>query len=175
MGWITAAPYTTTAPFVDLRRFLGIWYIIAGRTTVYERDAHNTVESYHWNCKKNRIEIVTDWRMKSFIGKAKRLRQQGSVTDSKTNARWKVRSFWPMSWEYLILDLAADYSWAAIGVPNQKYLWIMAQEPEMSDTQLGKILTLIGQKGYATEKVMRVPHRFTIDERIRLHTLDAAS
>lgn len=168
-------PYYRTVPYVDLRKFLGTWYIVAGRTSAYEKGAHNSIETYRWNAKKKRIDIHFSCRQNSFEGKEKQLRQKAWIEDLATNARWKVRQFWPLEWEYLIIALASDYAWAAIGVPNQKHLWILSEDPEMSDLELKLILRQIEGKGYSTREVIRIPQKHTVPDRIRLHTLDAAS
>ena len=41
-------------------------------------------------------------------------------------------SFLPFVWgDYWILGLADDYSWAVVGSPDRKYLWILARAPQL--------------------------------------------
>lgn len=167
--------YCRTVPLVDLRKFLGTWYVVAGRTTPLERGAHNSIESYRWNAKKKRIDVRFTFRKNSFEGKPRLIKQKAWVEDPSTQAHWKVQAFWPLKFDYLILALAPDYSWTAIGTSNQKYLWVMSQVPEMSTLQLESILAEVERMGYSTREVERIPQKHEIADRIRNHTLDQAS
>lgn len=69
-----------------------------------------------------------------------------------------MQPFWPLKLDYLIIALDPDYQWTAIGVPNQRYLWVMARSPHMADKKLGSILEGIKQTGYKVKDVKRVPH-----------------
>ena len=44
-----------TVPFVDIKRFMGDWFVIANIPTFIEKDATNAIESYKLN-KKGEIE-----------------------------------------------------------------------------------------------------------------------
>jgi len=48
------------------------------------------------------------------------------VVDPKTNAKLKVRFFWPFSGDYWIIDLGENYEYAVVGHPKRTYLWIWA-------------------------------------------------
>jgi apolipoprotein D and lipocalin family protein len=43
---------------VDLKRFMGKWYVIANIPTFIEKGAHNAVETYTWNKKEKRIDVL---------------------------------------------------------------------------------------------------------------------
>ena len=57
-----------TVNYVDLDKFMGDWYVIAGRVTFLEKDAYNPIESYRWNSKK-RVDIDFHFNSGSFTGK----------------------------------------------------------------------------------------------------------
>jgi apolipoprotein D and lipocalin family protein len=65
-----------------------------------------------------------------------------------------------LEFDYLIIDLADDYSWTAIGVPNQKYLWIMSRDWNFSDQKVQEVLSRLKAKGYDSENTVRVLHRW---------------
>ena len=155
--------YQKTVDRVEIDRFMGKWYVIAGRTTSMEKGAHNSVEVYRWNEKKKRIDIEFTFRKKSFTGKLKRMNQKAWIVNEETNAYWKVQPFWPVKIGYLVVDLDKDYQWTVIGVPNKKYLWVMARQPEMSEEQLQSILSNVADQGYPTENSIRVPHDWSVD------------
>lgn len=152
--------FMKTVDYVDMDRFMTKWFVIAGRLTSFEEGAHNAIESYSWNEKKERIDIDFSFRKDSFTGEKKSIPQKGWLHDEKSNAHWKISPFWPLKFNYLIIDLADDYSWTVIGVPNQKWVWIMASDWDMSDEQLAMIVKRIEDMGYSTKDIKRVPQKW---------------
>ncbi len=152
--------YNKTVDNVDIDRFMGRWYVIAGRFTFLEKGAHNAVEVYRWNKKEERIDVDFTFRKDSFDGELKSIPQKAWVHDQKTKAHWKVRPFWPLKFSYLVVALAPDYEWTAIGVPDQKYLWIMARSPVLPAGGLEKILAELKEKGYSVGDLVVVPQRW---------------
>jgi apolipoprotein D and lipocalin family protein len=152
--------YKKTVSKVDLERFMKKWYVIAGRVTFMEKGAHNAVEEYRWNPKENRIDISFYFNKDSFEGPLKKIPQKAWLENKSTNAHWKVSPFWPLKFDYYVIALAEDYSWTAIGVPNQKYLWIMADKWDVSDTQLAEIIAKIKDIGYDVQDVVRIPQKW---------------
>lgn len=156
----TSNNYQRTVSTVDLDRFMKKWYVIAGRFTWMEDGAHNAVEEYRYNDKEERIDIDFYFNKDSFTGEVKRIPQKAWVENKKTNAFWKVSPFWPLKFDYLVIALAADYSWTVIGVPNEKYLWIMADRPDLSDEELNSIIEKIKTVQYSVEDIVRIPQKW---------------
>lgn len=149
-----------TVEIVDIDRFMGRWYVIAGRFTFFEKGAHNAVEIYRWNKNAQRIEIDFTFLKDSFDGEPKSIPQRAWIYDQKTKAHWKVRPFWPLQFSYLVVALDANYEWTAIGVPDQKYLWIMARAPIVSKEVFDNILLSLRRKGYSVDDLVVVPQRW---------------
>lgn len=152
--------FKRTVDYVDMDRFMTKWFVIAGRLTSLEDGAHNAIESYTWNEKKDRIDIDFTMRKGSFDGKLKSIPQKGWVQNYKTNAHWKISPMWPLKFNYLIIDLADDYSWTVIGVPSQKWVWIMAKDWDMNDKKLNMIIKRVNDMGYSVKDVKRVPQKW---------------
>jgi apolipoprotein D and lipocalin family protein len=151
--------YMDTAKDVNLNSFMGSWYVLAGRFTFLEKDVYNAVESYTWNKDDHHIDVSFTYNQGSFDGKVKSVPQKAWVEDHTTNAYWKVSPLWPLKFDYLILDVAEDYSWTAVGTPNQKYLWIMARDPKNAKAIIDKVINRLNKKGYDTAIETTVPHR----------------
>jgi len=144
---------------VDLPKFMGRWYVMAGRFTFLEKNVHNAIESYSWNSTENRIDIAFTYNQGSFNGEVKSLPQKGWVYNA-SNSHWKVSPLWPFKFDYLIIDLAEDYSWTVIGVPDQKYVWIMARDYKISADQIKTIIQRLESKKYNTSDIINVPHQY---------------
>ena len=151
--------FEKTVPKVELKQFMTKWYVIASRPTMFEKDAFKATETYTFNKDKQQIDIDFSYRADGPNGPEKKILQTGWVYNTATSAHWKIKPSWwwfPVKMDYLIIGLAPNYEWTAIGVPNQKYLWVMAQEPKMTDETLSKILESLKNQGYNTDHVERV-------------------
>lgn len=145
---------------VDLDKFMGRWFVIANIPTILEEGAHNAVETYTWNEKEQRIDVLFEFNQDSFEGKKKTLTQKAFIYDTQTNAEWRIQLFWPLKFPYYIIDLAPDYSYTVIGVPNRKYVWIMARKPSMNETTYLEIIQRLKALDYKTELIQKVPQLY---------------
>lgn len=148
-----------TVPQVDIPRFMGKWYVLAGRFTFLEKEVHNALEVYTWNEEKQRIDIAFHYNRGSFTGPVKSIPQKGWIYNTETNSHWKVSPFWPIKADYLVVALAEDYSWTAIGVPNQNYLWIMARTPDNPEPKIAAAVEALKKIGYKHDQLVFVPHQ----------------
>jgi apolipoprotein D and lipocalin family protein len=137
---------------------MGTWYVQAGRFTMLEKEVHNGVETYKWNSKEKRIDIDFRFNKGSLAGKLTTLPQKGWIYNTKTNAHWKISPLWPLKFDYLIIALGKDYEWTAIGVPNQKYLWIMTREKNVTKEKMDFFINEVKATGYPTNELTNVPH-----------------
>jgi lipocalin len=62
--------------------------------------------------------------------------------------------------DFRISDIHPDYQWVVVGIPSQRYLWVMARKPEIPDSKLEKILARIDSMGYSTRDMRKVPQRW---------------
>jgi apolipoprotein D and lipocalin family protein len=67
---------------------------------------------------------------------------------------------WPLKFDYLIVALAPDYSWTAIGVPNGEYLWIMARDYRNPQATIEQAVLELKKRGYPDSPRVDVPHRW---------------
>lgn len=149
-----------TVDRIELDRFMGDWYVLAGRFTVFETDVHNAKETYTWNKEESRIDIDFTYNQGSFQGPVKSIPQKGWIENSATQAHWKVSPLWPFNFNYLVVAVADDYSWTAIGVPDQKHLWIMARDWKNPEPVIDAATARLRELPYNVENLTRVPHQW---------------
>lgn len=142
---------------VDIKRFMGDWFVIATIPTPFEKGVYNGVETYHWNDKEQRIDVTYSFRKDGFNGERDEITQKGWIQDPVGKAHWKVQPFWPLKFDYLVIDLADDYSWTTVGVPDKSYVWIMARKHTMTADQYRLAVDRIRALGYDLEKLQKVP------------------
>ena len=145
---------------VDIDKFVTTWYVIAGRFTSFEDGAHNPVEKYYWSEDRKMIHVEFSFLKDSFEGEKKTIPQKAWVYDKESNAHWKIQPFWPLMLNYLIIAHAKDYSWSAVGVPDQKYLWIMSKKPKMSEDDYSQVIQTLELRGYSTKNIVKAPQKW---------------
>lgn len=158
-GCATEPEELATVDFVDLDRFMGDWYVIANIPTFIEKGAHNAVENYSMN-DDGSIATRFTFRADSFDGKEKEYNPKGFVTDTESNAVWGMRFIWPIKADYRIIYLDDDYSVTIIGRNKRDFVWIMAREPEMSDSRYKELIDFVESVGYDVAEVQRVPQEW---------------
>ncbi|MGD0712331.1 MAG: lipocalin family protein [Bacteroidales bacterium] len=144
-GCKTNQPLQTVAN-VDLNKYLGKWYEIAAFPQYFERGCSCVTAVYSVSEKKyitvlNSAYKAEEKKNTSIKGKAFIVKESGC-------AKLKVQFFWPFKGNYWIIDLADDYSYAVVGDPKRKSLWILARNKKMSDETYNKILEVCKQKGF---------------------------
>lgn len=152
-------PPIERAAQVDLPRFMGEWYVIAHTPTFIDGDGYNQVESYRLD-DDGSIATTFTFRDGGFDGKPKRYTPRGYVVPGTGNAEWGMQFLWPFRGEFLITELADDYSSVVIARSKRDMVWLLARSPEMSDEAYDRHLQRIAAMGYDLADVRRVPHRW---------------
>lgn len=143
---------------VDLKRYTGTWYEIASYPTSFQKGCVGTKATYSFRPDGD-IDVLNECYKKGFDGEISSVRGKAWVVDQTTNAKLKVRFFWPFWGSYWIIDLGKDYNYSVVGHPSRKYLWILSRAPHMDDVLYYDILEKITQKGYDTSKLVKTPQR----------------
>jgi apolipoprotein D and lipocalin family protein len=135
---------------VDWQRYAGTWYEIARYPNRFEKGCRGVTASYRL-LEDGRLEVINrcrrNGRDSSVTGRAK------SVDDTG-DGKLKVSFFPPFYGHYWVIDLAGDYSWAVVGHPRRKYLWILARQPHLPADLLEGMLLRIAEQGYDTERLI---------------------
>jgi apolipoprotein D and lipocalin family protein len=100
------------------------------------------------------------FRKGGFDGKRKEHNPKGFITDTKSNAVWGMRFIWPVKADYRIVYLTEDYSQTVIARKKRDYVWIMAREPAIDDTEYAALVRMIGDMGYDVSKIQKVPQQW---------------
>ncbi len=156
-GCQTVKPIPTVEK-VDLKRFMGDWYVIANIPTAIEKNAFNAIESYRLN-SDGTVATRFTFNKGSFDGPLKTYDFKGFVANDSSKALWKMQIIWPLRAEYRIIYLNDDYSQTVIGRSKRDYVWIMARNTSIPNTDYQQILALLEEKGYDIEKIQKIPHK----------------
>lgn len=135
-----------TVKYVDINKYMGKWYEIASFPQSFQKGCSCTTAEYEL-MDNGKVRVINSCEVPD---KTERKVSEGKawVTDEETNAKLKVQFFWPFSGKYWIIDLADDYSYAVVGHPNRKYLWILSRTPQMDKGIYDDIVNRVEQKGF---------------------------
>lgn len=141
---------------VDMPRFMGDWYVIAQIPTYIERKAYDSVESYRLDADGT-IRTTFRYRNGSADAPMKTMEPVGRVVPGTNNAVWEMQFVWPIQAEYVIVDLAPDYSRTIVGRSKRDYVWLMSRQPSLPAAELAAAIQKIRELGYDTTKLRMVP------------------
>lgn len=149
-------PPLTSSVQLDLPRYMGRWWVIAHTPYFAEKGKIATADIYALR-PDGKIDNVFAYR-KQFGGEEKTMHAIGTVIPGTGNSQWKIAFFGGLlRADYLVLEVAPDYSWALIGQPSRKLAWVFAREPRMDDTELARLLARFPAYGYDPTRLERVP------------------
>ncbi len=135
-----------TVPSVDLKKYAGKWYEIASFPQVFQKGCQCTTAEYSLDPQGF---IVVENRCHRN-GKVSYIKGKATVDQNSGNAKLKVQFFWPFKGKYWIIELASDYSYAVVGHPNRKYLWILSRTPKMNESLYQDIVDRAKRRGFDT-------------------------
>lgn len=150
------SPPLATVDQVDLRRFMGDWYVIANIPTYFERGAHNALEHYEL-AADGTIETTFTFLDGDCGGELKRYTPRGFVLDDRSNAVWGMQFIWPIKADYRIVYLSPGYQRTVIGRTQRDYVWLMARTPSIPKAEYRRMVGFIERQGYDASKLQKVP------------------
>jgi len=153
-----ATPLQPTSKKVDLKRFMGDWYVIAHIPTFIETKAYNAVERYEL-AADGTIPTTFTFNKGASDGPLKTYNPKGFVHNAETNAEWRMQFVWPFKAAFLITYLDDDYQTSVVGVPDRKYAWIMARTKTIPAAELEKLEKFLADSGHDMSKLRRVPQQ----------------
>lgn len=142
-----------TVDHVDLTKYMGKWYEIATIPQKFQKGCHCTTAEYSLT-DKGYVRVLNSCRKDSVNGPLNQIEGKAFV-NNQNPAKLKVQFFWPFKGKYWIIDLADDYSYAVVGHPNRKYLWILSRKPTMDSETYEEIIARLKDKDYNTDLLVK--------------------
>jgi apolipoprotein D and lipocalin family protein len=153
----------TPVPTLDLQRYTGTWYEIARLPNPFQRKCARSVVVRYGLREDGRLDVLNecaeaDGRVRRASGVARLADPQGPPSRLKVRFAPAILSFIPAVWgDYWVLDLAPDYSYAVVGEPKGRYLWILSRSPRMPEPLYAEILGRAA-RFYDVSRVVRTVH-----------------
>jgi apolipoprotein D and lipocalin family protein len=140
-----------TVEKLDLKKFSGKWYSLYSIPTPFDKNSMQTTTTYTLN-NDGYYNVFTTGK-KSTDNDEHTYRSKLFPVDGSGNARMKAQFIWPFKVDYWVIDLADDYSWAVVGHPDKKFLFIMSRKPAMDKKLHDDIVAKCKAMGYDTDKL----------------------
>lgn len=147
----------TIAPYVDLERFMGVWYVQGYTPTPLDPHAFNPTEEYALR-EDGKIQTTYRFRADDPYGQEKVYRPVATVFDTETNAEWRMRFFGVVNTPYLILFVNADYTETVIGHPDRDLAWIMTRSQDIEPADYDRLVEELTKRDFDLSEFKRAEH-----------------
>lgn len=150
-----------TVPYVDLERYAGLWYQVAGYP-FRPSDGLVGITAEYTLQPDGTVRVVNRGFVSDFEGPEDVIEGVARVVDSATNAKLTV-SFSEVlgglvRGRYWIIALdEADYSYAVVSDPLRLTLFILSRTPTLEPAVLEQIIDDLTARGFDPDRIVTVP------------------
>jgi apolipoprotein D and lipocalin family protein len=148
-------------PGMDLDRYMGTWHEVARLPFRFQDQCAGEVTATYTLQPDARVLVVNRCRTKEgSVSEARGVAKQADSSGPNTKLKVRFAPAWlsplPFVWgDYWVIELAPDYSYAAVGEPGRKYLWILSRTPSMEEATLQRVLEKVREQGYDLARLIR--------------------
>ncbi|OAY31799.1 temperature-induced lipocalin-1 [Manihot esculenta] len=154
---------------VDIKRYMGRWYEIASFPSRFQpKNGENTRATYTLN-EDGTVHVLnetwSDGKRGYIEGTA--YKADPNSDEAKLKVKFYVPPFLPIIpvvGDYWILFLDEDYSYALIGQPSRRYLWILCRRPHLDEKTYNQLVERAKEEGYDVSKLHKTPQAETPPE-----------
>ena len=137
---------------VELGLYLGKWYELARYDMVFERGCEGVTAEYALK-PDGMVRVLNTCRKGAPGGPVTTAEGKAKVVPDSAGAKLKVSFFGPFYADYWVLDRADDYSWAIVGEPTRKYLWILSRDATPGAEATAALVARTAALGYDTGRL----------------------
>ncbi len=154
-------PVPATVAFVDLERYAGLWYQVAGYEFFPTRDLVGITAEYNL-LEDGRVQVINRGFVGDFDGEEDVIEGFAEVQDPVSNAKLSVSFpsvfFGLFEGEYWIIDLDDEnYSYAVVSDSRRSTLFVLSRTPTLDETLLNAIIDDLVLRGYDEERILLFP------------------
>jgi apolipoprotein D and lipocalin family protein len=150
-----------TVPTVDINRYLGLWYQVAGYPFFPTNDLVGVTAEYELLDNGN-VRVFNRGFVGDFDGPEDTIVGEARIVDTDTNAQLAVR--FPevlggiFEAEYWIIRLDEEnYTWAVVSDSRRGTLFILSRTPTIESTLFDEILDGLSIDGFDIDRIRTFP------------------
>ena len=141
-----------TADNLVIEKYLGKWYEIAVIPFYWERDCLCTYANYSLNTDGS-IKVQNSCKYKSLDANFTTMTATAWVAESPS--KLQVEFFYPFDARYWVLRIDNNHTYALIGEPTRKYLWILSRTPTLDTKTFNDLITYARLVGFPVDKLVK--------------------
>lgn len=146
-----------TVPYVDVERYMGLWYQIAAYETSFNEGLVGVTAEYTLLADGS-VQVYNKGYLNTLDGPIDEILGNAVVVDEETNAKLKVTfpgvpNFPWANYLIVILD-AENYQYAVVTDPLRYTLFVLSRTPQMEPAVYDSILQQLRDLGLNTDKLI---------------------
>lgn len=153
-------PPPETVDFVDIERYMGLWYEFARYPVPFDEDGVAVTAEYTLN-KDGTVSLINRSLVGDLNGPPNSIEGVARVVDEETNAKLAVTFDRPelegIEFPYWIIELDEDYQWAVVTNDTRFVLYILSRTPTMDDAVYEDILYRVVKQGFDADSIELTP------------------
>ncbi len=155
----TNLPKLQTVERVDLDRYQGEWHESARIDHWFQEGCINSTANYSMRDDGD-IRVLNQCDVENSDGETDEAIGRAWVVDQESNAKLKVQ--FPLkgiklpflAGDYWIIALEENYQYAMVGDPKREYLWILARNEVLPQSDLDNLLKQAKDAGFPIEQLI---------------------
>lgn len=157
---LSACKIVETVPFVDIPRYMGLWYQISANEVSFNEGLVGVTAEYTL-LEDGSVEVLNKGYQDTLDGELNQITGNATIWDEETNSKLKV--VFPGAPDlpypnYLIVVLdEVDYQYAVVTDPFEYTLFVLSRTPQMSDNTYAMILGELETLGVDTSDLILTP------------------
>lgn len=148
---------------IDPQRYSGTWYEIARLPNRFQNQCVSDVTATYDIDENAGFKVTNrcktkDGATESAVGRARQTDQPAQLQVSFLPSLLSRLDWLPFGWgDYWVLDLPSNYNHVMVGTPNNRFLWILARDPEMSRFTYDNLVQKAARMGFDTGAIQKTP------------------
>lgn len=156
-----------TVPYVDLERYMGLWYQISANPAFFNDDLVGVTAEYELQ-EDGSVKVLNKGYVGSLDGPVDSIIGRAEVVDEETNSRLKVTfpeaPNLPYANYLIVLLDEENYQYAVVTDPFQTTLFVLSRTPQMDNELYSEILVELDNQGIKTGNLILTPQADTLEQ-----------
>lgn len=149
----------STAPKIDLNRYIGKWHEVARLPAPFQKANEAAIAEYGIN--EDGTLAVRNIAIRANGGE-RDIKGRAIILNPPVNTKLEVSFDTWFAWfiptsekgNYWILHVDARYQEAIVGTPDRKFLWILARSPEIPEHRREALVKIGESRGYDVSRLI---------------------
>lgn len=153
--WSCSTVYLALEPIEEfnIERYMGKWYEIYRLPNKFEDGLEDITANYELTSDGNVI-VTNEGRLVQDKSRLKQAKGKAWIPNPKEPSKLKVSFFWPFSGDYWVLKIDPEYSYALVGDPSGKYLWILSRDRRLDPKIVAELKMYASSLGFSVENMI---------------------